>query len=318
MIFSTKKTWQSSKSHLLLLSKFLSPRVKDDFINSEVWSEVLNEPIEKVIKTFLKDGLLREADLQEKINAKFKVKDLKSLLKTRNLPVTGKKALLIERLIQADKGGMEYLVSGIDVLICSDKGEQIAEEYLEKEREIRLATEHLVLSSLLKGNYHDACMMVANFEAEQVFQRGIGIDWINYNPKSDEYILKLIFSKSPKILNEYSQEQIKILRPASAMMHLWGVNVGKQWIPTDFDSSHKINPDTAIRMILFHALFLSSISRYKKSNFKFVEILTVPDSCENCKKHAGKIFDIDSVPELPNAECTHEKGCRCCIVPKIR
>ncbi|QQR70876.1 MAG: SAP domain-containing protein [Methanolinea sp.] len=97
-----------------------------------------NEPLEKAIEAFLKEGLLRVANLQEKMDAKFKLTDLKPLLKTRNLPVTGKKNLLIDRLIQADREAIESLVTDVNVLICSDKGKLIAEDYLKKNGKLGL------------------------------------------------------------------------------------------------------------------------------------------------------------------------------------
>ena len=159
---------------------------------------------------------------------------------------------------------------------------------------------------------------MAHFEAEQVFQRGINCDWKNHDPGNDVTILNLIFSKTPKILDGYTQEQIEILRPAAAMIHLWGTNAAaKQYIIPDFFTSSKYDANTSVNMILLYALFLYSINRYKISCVKSVEIVTAPDSCENCKKHAGKTFNIDMVPELPYAACTHKYGCRCCIVPKV-
>jgi hypothetical protein len=46
-----------------------------------------------------------------------------------------------------------------------------------------------------------------------------------------------------------------------------------------------------------------------------IEILVAPDSCEACKELTGKKFTLENVPDLPNLNCTHEKGCRCCYIP---
>ncbi|HNW79887.1 MAG TPA: SAP domain-containing protein [Methanoregulaceae archaeon] len=317
MKLSNGINYQFSKAHLLLLSKFLYPRKKDYYGKINEWLDVLHQPSEEAIETLLEEGLLREASLQEKIDCQFYLNELKSMLKEKKLPTSGKKALLIERLITADESGMKSLVGGESILICSEKGRLIAEEYLEREHTFRQNTEQIVLNYLLNGNYPEAIGAVISFEAKQVFQRGMGIDWKNYNSKSDENILQFIFSNTPKILNEYSREEIEILRPAAAMMYLWGTNIAKNWIPIDFPTSHRYDADTAARMILFHALTLNSIYRYKEWGYKSVEILTTHDSCENCKRHSGKIFDINSIIELPNPECTHPYGCRCDIFPKF-
>lgn len=315
-VSNQKNNLEYSKAHLLFLAKFLHPRLKNDVI-SPGWAKVLNEPSEKAIETFLKEDLLRNGAIQEKIELKFKVIDLKSLLKERNLPINGKKSQLIERLIQNDKEKMESLVSDVEIIICSEKGKLIAEEYLEKEKENKLAIEQKVRSLIQEGNFIDAVKAVSSFEAEQVFPRGFCVDWRNYNPKDGEYILNLIYSKTPKILDSYTREQIDILRPLAAMMYLWGTNESDKGIPSNFFPPNRFDTKTAANLILKHALFLSSIEEFKKSGIENVEIIGTSDSCEECKKNDRKIFKIDAVPELPCCNCSHKLGCRCTVAPVV-
>ena len=80
-----------------LLKKFLRPQVTADFSKSD----------QKVIKSFLDEGLLVHADLGEYLAHKFKVTELKSMLKQRGLPTSGRKSELISRLVQADPEWMQ-------------------------------------------------------------------------------------------------------------------------------------------------------------------------------------------------------------------
>ncbi len=72
-------------------------------------------------------------------------------------------------------------------------------------------------------------------------------------------------------------------------------------------------------MFLFHASHKTSLEQYRKSGFvKFVEILAAQDSCDECKKITKKKYKLNEVPELPHENCTHEKGCRCTLIPMVK
>ncbi len=45
-----------------------------------------------------------------------------------------------------------------------------------------------------------------------------------------------------------------------------------------------------------------------------VLILASPLACRACRKLRGRVFAVDSAPELPYAECTNPQGCRCSYV----
>jgi len=311
--------WRKSNAHLLLLSKFIRPRTKDDFVRSDAWKTALGESPEQAIKRFLKQGMLTQADLIAQLDYKFKVSELKSMLRRRGLPVSGRKIDLIQRLVQADPEGMKQAVTGLKVLVCTEDGRKIAEEYLAGERAKRSKVEQRVMEYLRRRKFKDASMTVASYEAEQVFPRGIGIDWKRYNPAHDITILNFIFSRKPKILARLDDEQSLVLRLAAGMMYLWGVNrAKKEWLPPNFETGLSMDNHAVARMFIFHATYLVNIANYKKSRMvKRVEILAAPDSCDACKKISGKRFRLSEVPELPYEHCTHEMGCRCTLLPIV-
>jgi hypothetical protein len=58
-----------------------------------------------------------------------------------------------------------------------------------------------------------------------------------------------------------------------------------------------------------------ALAQYRESDaVKAVEILVAEDGCDACKAAAGKQYDLDDVPVLPNPQCPHKKGCRCTYV----
>lgn len=308
--------WRKSNAHLLLLSKFLHPRTVDDFAESDAWKTALGENPKQAIKRFLDEDMLVQADLSAQLDYKFKAAELKDIAKKRGLTVSGRKGDLIQRLIQADSEGMKRAVSGLTVLLCSEDGRGIAEQYLANEKAKRRKVEQQVMECLRQRKFKDASVAVASYEAEQVFPRGIGIDWKHHNPAHDIAMLNAIFGSKPKILARLNDSQSDALRLVAGMMYLWGTNQGKEWLPPDFETDLAMDNDAAARMFLFHATHRVNIANYKQSGVvKQVEILAAQDSCDACKKISGKRFKLSEVPELPYEHCTHEMGCRCTLLP---
>jgi len=309
--------WRKSNAHLLLLSKFLRPRTVDDFAESDAWKTVLGESPTRAIKRFLAEGILTQADLNEQLDYKFKVSELKDMLRKRGLPVSGRKDHLIQRLVQADSKGMKQAVAGLKVIVCSEHGGEIAEQYLARERAKRNRVEQQVMEYLRRRKFKDASITVASYEAEQVFPRGIGIDWRHHDPVHDMAMLNFIFGSKPKILAHLNDEQSSVLRLVAGMMYLWGTNrAKKEWLPPNFETNLAMDNNAAARMFLFYATYQVNINNYRQSGVvKQVEILAAPDSCDACKKISGKRFKLSEVPELPYEHCTHKMGCRCTLLP---
>lgn len=311
---------RNSKAHLLLLSKFLDPQAPEKFLKSESWQEVLKEPPQKAIKRFLKDGLIAEADLSDHLAYKFKVSDLKEFLKQHGLPVSGRKQDLIGRLIQADPEGMQKAVAGLAVCRCTERGQQVAEQYLSSEKEERIQVEQSVRDAICRREFREASQLVATFEAKQVFSRGMNIEWGNYDSKRDVAILKNIFTRVPKALSRIKSESLEELRVATALKYLWGRGNGTQWISSDLATGLAVDAAAAINMLDSHAVYLCNIADFKRSGVvEAISITTVNDPlvCSECQELARKTYRLDEVPELPYEKCSCESGCRCFIRPVV-
>lgn len=310
--FSKSFDWKKSEAHLLLLSKFINGQEVDYFVKHGDWGEVLNEQTQKAIKRFADEGMLTDADLETIVSYKYKVSDLKNLLKQRGLAISGSKDELVKRILQADKAGMLKLTVGIKLLTCTQSGREIAEQYLASEKEKRLKVEEQVIDYLAKRMFKEASITVANYEAGQVFARGIGVDWKHHNPKREIEILYSIFNNKPEILSKLEDAKLEPLRIGAAMMELWGENRASKWLPADFETGISMDKDSAARMLVFNAQGKETLKEFNESGVvKYIEILATPDSCESCKKLKGKRYKLSEAPKLPNPNCTHELGCRC-------
>lgn len=311
-----KKDWRNSPAHLLLLSKFRNGDSPDRYRDAEYWEAVLKGKPIKVIEQFLKEGVLEPAGLQELVDHKFKASDLKFLLKEKGLKVSGRKEELIQRLIENDAQSMRDATKGLVLYRCTKEGIQLAEHYLEGERTKRDDAERAVLDLLRRKEFSEAVRIVAQYEASQVFPRGLGIDWKNYDVESGAESLKLIFERTPGILKGMEEEQLGELRRAAAMMELWGTNTARHWLPDDFETRIHLDGDAASQMLVFHAIHIRNMQGYRSASVKTVEVLGVDDgnTCSECRKISGRKYKLESVPELPYAKCTCELGCRCTTV----
>lgn len=115
-------------------------------------------------------------------------------------------------------------------------------------------------------------------------------------------------------MSSLNEEQLEYLRVAAGMMHLWGTNQAKDWLPEEFETGLIMDNDATARMLLFHASHQRSIAQYRAAGVKTVEVLATDNSCKACKKLAGRKYKLNEVPELPHEKCTSEMGCRCTTV----
>jgi hypothetical protein len=302
-----------SSAQMLLLSKFRTCNSLDRYRDDEDWEGALQQKVQIVIDQFLNDGVLQPAGLKEKLDYKFKAIELQSLLKASGLKISGRKEELIQRLIGNDPQAMQEATSGLDLYLCTEVGTRLVDNFLEGEKAKQDAAEREVLGLLEKREFSKAVHVMAQFEASQVFPRGVGIDWKNYNVESEVTLLKAIFGRVPGILKGIDKTRLDRLRLAAAVMELWGTTTVEGWLPDDFETGSYLDCDTSCRMLLFHAQHLRRMADYREARVKTVKVSSVNDgdTCSECQTISGKKFRLDNTPELPYAKCTCEIGCRC-------
>jgi len=126
--------WRNSPAHTWLLTSFLRPHPADRVLPKIDWVHALDEEPAAAIERFIEAGLLVRAPLLEHLTQKFTVPELKNMLRTRDLPLTGRKDELIARLVLADPDGMTQALGDFTVWVYSDAGRQIAEPHFEHHR----------------------------------------------------------------------------------------------------------------------------------------------------------------------------------------
>lgn len=307
--------WRASRAHLLLLSQFLVHARADAF--PDFWNAALQENVATAIERFAADGYAEACPLEAKVDLKFRVVDLKELLKARGLKRSGWKDVLIQRLIEHDRPLLEEATAGLVALQCTARGQQLAEKFKADMQAEKDQAENEVLDLLRRGDFLTAASRMAQYETMQVFPRGIGIDWASYDGASDAACMAVIANSVPGILSRIDPTYLDQLRLGACMMVLWGTNAARQWLPMTFSTGTRLDVDSACRMFVFYASHLRSMKSLKSTGFRTVEILGSGDlmNCSACRRIKGKKYRIEDAPELPYPKCTCEIGCRCSVVP---
>jgi len=311
-----KDEWEDSRAHLLLLSKFLHGDSASKYDNLDFWAASLKEQPAIAIKRFLDLGMLEPADLPNLVDHKFRLNELKSMLKERGLRVSGLKSDLIRRLIENNPGAMREATSDLVLLRCTPSAAAVAQRYLEEEEKKRIEAESETLRLLSVGDLLGAVSCVVRYEVNRVFPRGIGVDWKNHDTAADVELLKTILQRTPDILKDIESPRLDAIRIFAAMIHLWGTNRGRQWFPDGFKTGFRLNADIVSLMLVGYARYLRRIKEYGEARVvKTVEILGADGSCPECQKICGRKYALNKVPELPYSRCTSELGCRCDVIP---
>jgi hypothetical protein len=300
--------WKDSSSHFNLLLAFDKPRDIKQVLDWDWPRQTLGEKTESAVERFLQEGMLVSASLEESLDRLFQVAQLKKLLNDRNLPKSGSKAELIDRLITHDRQGMSKIVEK-SVVKCSESAINLIEERKQKIEDVTNLAKQQTFDAFKANDPKDACKIYERCRrdtTESTYRISI------YNVEEVQFIL----TSNPKILSVLSPQNLKSLQLAACMKTLWKTEVPEKWLPETFTSPFK-NIEIPINYLIRYAEFqrhLSTIREYSKQvkvNFHSGDI----ESCNLCLALDGKTFDIDAVPELPMPGCTSETGCMCNLDP---
>ena len=302
------------KTHaeLQFLKVFALPRELGEVSRLRLSQEALGAPSEVIISrlfanAFLQDGGMDIAGLLE-LKSK---NELKSLAKVRGLSQSGTKEDLAKKLFEADPGGISGLFHGKTYLTCTRKGKLLVDKFEQAEKEVRLKAEGQSESALRASRYQDACTIVANFEASQIFPRGVGINWKRYDAAHDIEILSEIAAYSPRQHHNTPESVLASLRVSAGMMNLWGESDPSKWLT---GSEREFARETYT--MLSAAINRVNLRDWKRLGFREVRLLSSGrgDACKTCKEADKQVYPIDSAPELPHVECICEYGCGCIFV----
>ena len=299
--------WKNSNRYLQFLTTFQTPH---DVKKVMRWSWTMYDLHIKsnlIIQQWIQEGILVPATPEEALGKIFQVAQLKKILKENNLPLSGSKSELIDKLLDSIPQKMEQIISENQILKCSDAATIIITKHKDNIQNEMEAAEQKSFYYLNNGNYREAC------KAFTEYQRQIsGSKYEMYTYLVEE--IKFALSATPTILSALKSEDLKVLRVIASMQILWGIDSTSKWIPDGFKTSYE-NIQIPVNYILVNSKIKNTIAQHKKYskrieiNFDSGDI----DSCNLCLALDEKKFNIEEVPELPIPGCTSFTGCKCTI-----
>lgn len=174
----------------------------------------------------------------------------------------------------------------------------------------RLSDESIAYSAaaLQRGDVHEA-IAVRNREFSQ--KRGSFDDSVI---RTMEFIL----SRTPALLADCPTEVLEPLRIAAAMLELWGESSIKRFVTIEGELDYRFGTDAIAHMLHSHGCFMRSLEEFQRVGISQVRLLGSQgsDDCSACKAADGRLFTVDTVPEVPLADCTCEDryGCRVIVI----
>ena len=184
-----------------------------------------------------------------------------------------------------------------------------------------MRSEQQVYEALMQRQFRQASQAVATYEAQQVFPRGLGMDWANHDPTHDAMILDAIFTRTPQLIAPLHGASLDALRIAAGMQALFArPDAGKPWLPARSELACHLKADVAARMLLSPARYLQPLDQYRWWRDEYGEgrtydlkIHSTSNSCAACVALSSGTYTLEDVPELPHEACTHEWGCGCVL-----
>ena len=148
---------------------------------------------------------------------------------------------------------MRLLCEPTRAFVCSPEGKKLADDFREREAKARHSVEAQVLGLLKERRAKDAAKAVAAYEIQQVFPRGLGIDWANGDdPGGGLTAIEAIFEGVPKILAGVGPEELEVLCTAAAASLLGAIGRKHNGLLEGFSSQSRFADDVAVRMVLFY------------------------------------------------------------------
>jgi len=306
--------WASSQLHLALLKRFLSAReAKDGF--PDFWASAFGKSPKRVIDELVAHGALEPLPLQETIESCHTVAELKGMLSSHGLQVSGKKAELVRRLIEADPKGMEQLYVDRIILRCTPAASQAVSRWEdERAKSFETATDDMIAA--LRNRHFKTAICIADAYRRSKFEPPVHpaqeAMTIHPAPRSIEERtddLATVFTMHPKILGGLRPEQWDGLYLNYAVWQLLGREAPEKCMP-GFKGIGVMNSTTATRMLSFYVKHQTDIARWRDLGISKATIIGV-GGCEACLALKNKTFSLDELPELPYKDCTCNLGCRC-------
>jgi hypothetical protein len=165
-----------------LLTRYLEPRRPPSDHAQEDWEESLHKPYKRVIQELKESGDLRRPKVREALQLA-RVKDIKPVLRELDLKISGRKAELIQRLLEnAPDEAMELAIKHArGVVVVTEAGRERALRFQQERQRRRKEAEQKAHQALKRGDVKAACDAVNEFYRwlPSSMRPGIDMDWEN-------------------------------------------------------------------------------------------------------------------------------------------
>jgi hypothetical protein len=135
------------RAHLFLLSRFLTCSSPDQF-RDDYWRNVLGKPATHAIHQFIKGGLIEEASVAEKLASSHNTTQLKNMLTSAGLTISGSKAAMAQRFANQRPDEARARVANIAIFRCTERGRELGESVITSYRKEREEAEHAASQAL--------------------------------------------------------------------------------------------------------------------------------------------------------------------------
>ncbi len=296
--------WKKSPAHIEFLSRFNNPRSRKREAQTLYLSINLKEPVDQTIDRFIDFGMLVQPEIGRAIDALHNRGPLEEILRQHGLKTTGNKPQLIQRLVDFLPDVALSLVGNHDLLLLSEEARMFLDAYQKERATAVVATKERVFSALIEADDKAAYKTLLEFERKFDNSRAETSDYIGER-------VKTILLSNPKLLDGLNVRDKTHLRAATCMRLFWAEESASNWLPNDFVSRYS-DGDIASNLLLKYAEIQQDAQRY--GGEYEVQVQFDPydfDSCQICRVFDGKTLKPTELPELPDKECTSEKGCQC-------
>jgi autonomous glycyl radical cofactor GrcA len=162
---SGKASFTTAQCELLL--SLSSQRI--DMQTEQMWTPIVG-PLEHNIARFVSRGFLKEAPVEDKLDAKFRVSDLKPMLEGMDIKVKGRKSEMIAALLGAMSAEeAATMVADVRLYRPTAVGLQRIESYISMKEKARADMQAEAFGLLLKGDVRRAWSRIARYQMTLMF-----------------------------------------------------------------------------------------------------------------------------------------------------
>jgi hypothetical protein len=296
------------------LSRFIKPCALSNLDKLTTVKIILQDQPSRFIRTAINDGTIKKASLKGYLSSSYTVTKLKEIGKKYGIKISGNKDEIVDQIIKSNIDELNKDYKKSDVYELSIFGKEKLKYYDDRKEKYKNLYLEYITESIKNDLLQEAANAYVFFRNNALSDFGLNVEWNAQAARDLTKKLKEIKNIPHKNLKFIPQEQFTRNVPVAMIQELLGgTNINYSF--SEENDNFKFDDLTVCRLISSNQYFHNELKELKSINMKKVEVQTVNDQsvCEYCRSMSNKIFDIDTIPEIPFEKCTCDFGCRCTI-----